>query len=672
MICCLNPDCRHPQNKADSKFCIHCGQPLEALLINRFKVLDLLGQGGFGRTYLALDTQKLDEQCVLKQLVYRSRENQTASRAESMFYEEARQLQVLGSHRQIPALYAFFIHNSNQYLVQELIEGNTLKQELASGPFSEPQIGAVLSDLLPVLEFIHRQNVIHRDIKPENIMRCRHTNKLMLIDFGISKTFSIETLSRTGTIVGSHGYSSKEQILEGKSTPATDLFSLGVTCFHLMTQISPMELSVNYGFSWVKQWRSHLSYPITPEFETLMTRLLAIEVGDRYPSAQAVLDDLIQLPKAPDHLPETAFQQPLPHRSEPTTDLNPDPFLTLNSLSSPPDPTPVPKPIRINRRQALKYLGFGGMGSLGAIALWQVSKRPTQMSQRTNKSISLKGRQTSQGFFETVSVDRSGQIQQRAIIEVELIREDLGNDIYLDLVSIPTGSFLMGSPASESNRDDDESPRHMVTLKTFLMGLYEVTQQQWQAVAQMPAINIDLRLNDSTFRGSTRPVERVTWAEAVEFCQRLSRQTGHRYRLPAESEWEYACRAGTSSPFAYGATLSSTLANFDANSTYGQAPQGEFRKRTTEVGGFFANAWGLHDMHGNVLEWCADHWHDSYENAPTDGTAWITDGDAKLRVQRGGSWFDPPRISRSANRSKNKPNGRYGDVGFRVVCDLSA
>lgn len=670
MICCLNPDCRLPINPANSKFCIHCGQALDALLLDRFRVLDCIGQGGFGRTYLAIDTHKLDEHCVVKQLVYRSRENQSASRAESMFYDEARQLQTLGSHPQIPALYAFFIHKSNQYLVQEWIEGNTLKQELAWGKFSEPNIRQVLQDLLPVLDFIHQQKVIHRDIKPENIMRCRHTQKLILIDFGISKTFSLETLSRTGTIVGSHGYSAKEQIMDGKATPTTDLFSLGVSCFHLMTQISPMELSVNYGFSWVERWRSHLSEPITPEFAALMDRLLAIEVGDRYPSASAVLADLNRLPTAPEIIPATAFQPS--HRtqnSDVTTDLQSDPFLTQDDPSLERHPTPSP-PKLIPRRKLLTYLGLGSVGSLGAIALWQLSSSSPPSSQKMNPPITLKRRQTQSAFFETVSIDRTGQIQQQAMIEVELIREHLGNDIYLDLTPIPEGNFLMGSPASEAQRDDDESPRHSVTLNAFLMGIYEVTQQQWEAVAQMPAVDIDMRLEDSTFSGSTRPVERITWMEAIEFCKRLSRQTGHRYRLPSEAEWEYACRAGTSSTYAYGATLTSDLANFDASITYGDAPKGEFRKKTTEVGGFYANAWGLHDMHGNVLEWCADHWHESYEGAPTDGSAWVTHSDDTLRVQRGGSWFDPPRISRSANRSKNRAKGRYGDVGFRVACDL--
>ena len=163
-------------------------------------------------------------------------------------------------------------------------------------------------------------------------------------------------------------------------------------------------------------------------------------------------------------------------------------------------------------------------------------------------------------------------------------------------------------------------------------------------------------------------MEQVSWVEAVEFCQRLSRHTGRDYRLPSEAEWEYACRAGTTTPFHYGETLSSDVANYAANHTYGNGVKGKFRKQTTNVGSFPANSFELHDMHGNVWEWCQDHWHDNYEGAPTDGSAWLTDKKAANRVLRGGSWNNVPWYCRSALRVTYTPAYRNDLIGFRVSC----
>jgi formylglycine-generating enzyme required for sulfatase activity len=160
----------------------------------------------------------------------------------------------------------------------------------------------------------------------------------------------------------------------------------------------------------------------------------------------------------------------------------------------------------------------------------------------------------------------------------------------------------------------------------------------------------------------------VTWYEAVEFCDRLSQHTGRLYRLPSEAEWEYACRAGTPTPFYFGDTITTDLANYDGNYTYGSGAKGEYREQTTPVGQFGVNPWGLADMHGNVLEWCEDHWHPSYEGAPSDGSAWITDDANQLRLVRGGSWYLSPVYCRSAFRARRNPNNRYPDLGFRVVC----
>jgi formylglycine-generating enzyme required for sulfatase activity len=232
----------------------------------------------------------------------------------------------------------------------------------------------------------------------------------------------------------------------------------------------------------------------------------------------------------------------------------------------------------------------------------------------------------------------------------------------------------MGAPEDEPESQDRERPQHEVTLQPFFMGRYAVTQSQWRIVEGYPQIEGELNPNPSRFKGDNRPVEKVSWLDATEFCKRLSSQTGREYKLPSEAQWEYACRAETTTPFHFGETITTDLANYrgtdDQWGSYGRGTKGEYREQTTEVGSFLANRFGLHDMHGNVLEWCEDDYHNSYEGAPIDGTAWIdSDRTNTYRVLRGGSWYYFPGVCRSAFRDIYVPRDFIFDsVGFRVVC----
>jgi formylglycine-generating enzyme required for sulfatase activity len=225
---------------------------------------------------------------------------------------------------------------------------------------------------------------------------------------------------------------------------------------------------------------------------------------------------------------------------------------------------------------------------------------------------------------------------------------------------------MMGSPENEAGKKDWESPQHQVTVPSFFMGKYPVTQAQYQAITGN---------NPSYPKGSNRPVERVNWNNAVAFCEELSQKTGKTYRLPSEAEWEYACRAGTTTPFHFGETITTDLANYRGNHTsYGQEPKGIYRNEITEVGSFgVANNFGLYDMHSNVGEWCQDHGHISYEGAPTDGSAWVTNEvSSYLRVVRGGSLEHNPDTCRSASRNGCNLDYNYSNIGFRVVCSGAA
>ncbi|NMG07320.1 SUMF1/EgtB/PvdO family nonheme iron enzyme [Brasilonema sp. UFV-L1] len=249
----------------------------------------------------------------------------------------------------------------------------------------------------------------------------------------------------------------------------------------------------------------------------------------------------------------------------------------------------------------------------------------------------------------------------------EFFTENLGNDVLLEMVAIPGGQFLMGSPENEPERLARESPQHTVTIQPFHMGKFPVTQAQWQTVAALPKVKIDLNPDPSRFKGANRPIERVSWDDAIEFCARLAHKTGKPYRLPSEAEWEYACRAGTTTPFHFGETITTDLANYNGNYIYASGPKGEYREQTTEVGKFPPNAFALYDMHGNIWEWCQDAWHDSYKGAPADGTAWMSKNDNDYRLLRGGSWYVNPRFCRSAYRFRFARDLTYGLAGFRVV-----
>jgi formylglycine-generating enzyme required for sulfatase activity len=239
--------------------------------------------------------------------------------------------------------------------------------------------------------------------------------------------------------------------------------------------------------------------------------------------------------------------------------------------------------------------------------------------------------------------------------------EDLDNGVTLEMVFIPGDTFMMGSPENEKERRNAEGPQHRVTVKPFCMGKYPVTQSQWQAV---------MGENPSDFKGENRPVEQVSYDDVLKFCQRLSEKTGKAYHLPSEAEWEYACRAGTTTPFYFGETITTDLVNYNGNSPSASVQKGVYREETTDVGRFPANAFGLYDMHGNVWEWCADPWHKNYEGGPTDGSVWKEGSDKDLFVLRGGSWCDIARGPRSADRGKDLRTDRGKDIGFRLAMIL--
>ena len=287
--------------------------------------------------------------------------------------------------------------------------------------------------------------------------------------------------------------------------------------------------------------------------------------------------------------------------------------------------------------------------------------------------------------FEVITVDVAGEEIAREPRKATYFRDNLGDGVTLDMVKIPGGSFKMGAKKGEESARDNEFPQHQVNVKEFWMGQFAVTQAQWRKIASLAQVNIELNPDPSNFNGigassqneNYLPVEQVSWHEAKEFCARLSRlyqKTGKTYNLPTEAQWEYACRAGTTTPFHFGETITTDLANFNGDHTYEKSSKGEYRRKTIEVGSFSPNAFGLYDMHGNVWEWCLDSWHENYDGAPTHGGVWNTcnDSGSDSRLMRGGSWLNNPYICCSAHRNHNDPAIRYNTLGFRIACLYSS
>ena len=576
---CLNPTCLH-QNSQGTSFCEKCGGKI--LLDNRYRPIKFLGEGGFGRTFQAIDEKRLNTPCVIKQFLPQQVGSAALAKATELFQQEAQRLQELGKHPQIPDLEAFFSQDNRLYLVQDFIDGQNLFEEFQTqGKLNEPQIRTILTELLPVLQFVHDNQVIHRDIKPENIIRSK-IGKLFLIDFGVSKETSKTILTRVGTVTGTPGYAPPEQF-RGMVYHSSDLYSLAVTCVRLLTghfqKIDGSDqLFDTNRMEW--QWQKYVS--LSQELTTVLETMLQDIPVKRYQSATEVLAALANQKTIVIPTSQTqTFQNPLKQ---------------IFQFISP--PTNPPKP-------------------------------PANINVNINPQSSF--------------------------------TEDLGNGVKLEMIAIPGGTFLMGSPENEAERQDYESPKHQVTVPSFFMGKYPLTQAQYQAI---------LGSNPSYFKGNNRPVETVSWDDAVLFCQKLSQRKGKSYRLPSEAEWEYACRAGTKTPFSFGDNITPDLVNYNGNYPYKSAPKGKYREQTTDVGTFPPNAFGLYDMHGNVWEWCEDDWHENYINAPTDGSAWNSRSGSNTKMLRGGSWDYFAGYCRAALRLGHSRDARYYGFGFRVVSSL--
>ncbi|GCL48667.1 hypothetical protein NIES3804_02180 [Microcystis aeruginosa NIES-3804] len=527
----------------------------------------------------------------------------------------------------------------------------------------------VARNIAAIIEAIHLKGYVLGDIKLENIL-VNNRALPTIIDtdsFQVSDPYSGKIYR---CLVGSEGFTPAEligvNIADVDQTEVHDRFRLGVVIYYLLFGGPPFRGLWQGGGDSLEQselirrglWPfsgdkllvpSNTTIPLNilhPDLHALFLR--CFNEGHKFPhrrptakewcdTLEAARKEVIRCGKVDNHYYSRRYGKC--YWCERFSDLNLDIFAsksiaTVTSTPSPkvsPPPPPIsikssPSPIppqRWSRRKVLITFGLFTVGTVASNIFAQLFRQnPTPPPSPSPRPLAPP------------------------------FTENLPNGVTLEMVGLPAGQFLMGSPDSDPDARDNEKPQHQVKVNSFAIGKYPVTQAQYQAV---------MGTNPSRFQNNPQnPVEQVNWNDAQAFCQKLSQITGKTYRLPTEAEWEYACRAGTTTRFYFGddANQLGDYAWYNGNSQQTTHPVGQKRP----------NGWGLYDMSGNVWEWCEDDWHDNYIGAPKDGSAWLTN-DNDYQIVRGGSWYYDPNICRSAFRSNGnrRANGNY-DFGFRVVC----
>lgn len=687
------PQCQQ-QYPDPQRFCLGDGAILSLpdpynlvgrILADKYRIDALVGIGGMGAVYSAHHLS-LDRRVAFKILLPHLALQSPA--AVGLFESEAKTAARL-RHENIVQIFDAGRIGNLAYIAMEWLDGRGLDEALSDeGRLSFERASDILRQIVAALEEAHEHRTIHRDLKPSNVMLVRRRDgreQVKVLDFGIGKVLSSTDGSLVSRVMGTPEYSSPEQLTEGAVIDArSDIYSLGIMLFEFLTGQLPFNATkltekIRLQLTASPPLLRSLRPDAPAAMEDLLNRMLAKKPEGR---PQRISDVLAQFDLAR-QVPNQVRPQPLPEPGRQSE----EPRKTVSNESETlprqqPDAAPIPKRaeiIRLSQPQpGLSKSGLAIGGALAAIMLIIVvvavnmNKSATDPASPPAATPSLPAGSSSalQRFeFEVARTDASGKVTERSKARAGYFTEALGNGATLEMVEIPGGEFQMGAAENEAQSEGDEKPRHRVRVSSFFMGRYEVTQAQWRIVmGSAPEGMNDL---DNKFKGDNLPVARVSWNEAVEFCKRLSQKAGLIYRLPTEAEWEYACRAGTTTPFHFGATITPELVNYDGNYPYGNAPKGTYRERTTAVGSFgLANAFGLSDMHGNVLEWCQDWYNEKYyEQCQQQGTVTDPQGPSsgQYRALRGGSWYYNGRFCRSAFRFNYAPGVRNDSIGFRVV-----
>lgn len=616
------PNCNHLV-AGNPRLCPTCGVFLPEHFVgqvfgDKYKLLDVLGTGGMGAVYRAW-RQHIEDEVAVKILLP----------AFSLPRHAARFRREMKASARVKHPNVIVIHDWNEaigsfpaFIVMEMVRGVVLSSLLESEQRLEWSRAVYLMiESARGVGAAHKEGIIHRDLKPSNIMVVPPRDELAretvkILDFGLAKLSDPDTtkLTRSGWQPGTPLYKSPEQARGDELQVQTDVYSLGITLYEMLSGAPPFFTDESAVFSY------KLQYELPPPFASNLGVPSAIE---------GVV--MRALDKVPSNRPSdaTAFARELQLALDASSTVSPS-HLNVQVLRTAIDSS--------------------------------ISQSPTPTFE-----------------FQTIALAASGRVQKRNIGKAHYFVEKIKRGFTLEMVEIPSGSFQMGDPGSDgkdamkASADETKDwlwgPVRSVTIPNFYMSKFPVTNAQWKRVVRLPKINWPLEHNPK-FPGDDVPVTYVRWMDAVEFCARLSEATGKHYRLPSEAEWEYACRAGTTTPFAFGETITPKIVNFDKSYECDLSRQGLTYGCASPVGYYgVANAFGLYDTHGNVWEWCQDSIHGNYDNAPSDGSAWV-DEEHGGRICRGGCWSSKLTECRSTSRlfANEYESNR---MGFRIALTVA-
>lgn len=680
--------------------------PLDSLLFNgQYRVVDKIGQGNFGQTYLCEDHRSFNRKVVIKEhilegvrhpnetkLYPKKGKESTYATALAKFVQEAQRLTQLNTHihPSIPEFLAFFQENGTAYYVMKYYKGETLEERMKRGGHLHPlPLAEALSLLTPTLDalaFLHHQHFYHRDLKPDNLFRTVETAGVqgytLLLDFGLTR--EIVSSEDLPTSIGHTGFAPPEQLIAGKPQGAwTDIYALTGTLYYLITGQIP-----NRTFATWRATSLRLPPLVTNRLETFLAKGLAGRVEMRYQSIddlRADWDALCQSFTDANEAERKAKEAEYLAAKRKEAELAKAELAKLKAATARMDAELRVKTEEFNKKQAQAELAQRQQEAAGrkepvkpapitpSTTAPPIKPTPNQPPKPTTwkrwagialfAGAGLWGLNTFTPEGET-PVTPNAKTQTVTPSTTSLPRL-WTNSIGMKFVRIEKGSFMMGSPNSDKDAEDDEKPQHRVNItKDFYMGQYEVTQAQWEVV---------MGSNPSSFKGPDRPVESVSWEDVQVFIQKLNAKEGtNTYRLPTEAEWEYAARAGSRSKYSFGDDAAQlcqygNLADASTDFSWKASCNDGVGKETSVVGRYRPNTWGLYDVHGNVWEWVQDRYNpDYYKNSPSSDPSNLINNSSTVRVLRGGSWFVKPQPLRSANRSGNYPSGRISDSGFRL------
>ncbi|GAB4320526.1 bifunctional serine/threonine-protein kinase/formylglycine-generating enzyme family protein [Cyanobacterium aponinum AL20118] len=596
----------------------------------QYIVESILLRGGSSPCYRARDVKR-DMLVTLKTTyVTKIMEAERGDLAEKLI----KQAQQVAQRCQSPCLIKLYPHvfleDDLAYMVMDYPEGNDLANYIdGNGKLSPEEALKIITKVASAVNILHQNKCLHLDLKPQNIIIEDKTQNPIIVDYGWAvKLFALA--ARKTPISPNDCFSPPEKIKDsGKLGVYSDIYSLAAILYVLTTAQLPLNANLRSFQDLVPpiQYNNQMS----DRFSDAILKGMALDIKQR----PQCLKDWLDLFKQAQTQEESSSQekQKIIEQTE--------------FIAPPPEETVVQRSTQI----------------ITPPTITKPKYNYPNIEEFSFETVTLTEEKKLFGFVSKIEKNLTTKKGQYFV-------EYLGQGVNLEMIFIPSGQFMMGSSSDERHREKDESPQHKVNLNSFYISKYPVTQLQWKTVSYFPKVTRNLKHKPALFRGDALPVERVSWFDVQEFCKRLSKYTGRNYRLPTESEWEYACRGNTNTAFSFGDVITSEVANFDRPNKDNKNKNIKYEKKTTPVDNFYPNPFGLYDVHGNVWEWCEDNYVSSYTQKPKDGTAHLTSMVNQNRVVRGGSWSLSSEYCRSAKRNSYAPDSSYNFIGFRVVCVL--